>query len=110
MINYIVNIAVDPPGVIPSGGSVGNFVYTPALLRVLPGDTIQWTCDHPFVLSFKGSTPVDQVECVGLPDGLTWATDQYPVSHVRGQYHYAVALWDGVRLFLDADCGGVSVN
>lgn len=112
-VNYIVTIAVDPPDLWPSGtpegASCGNFVYSPALVRVSPGDTITWTCNHHFALTFKEGTPVDEVELTGTGSG-PYSTGPRTVRDVKGQFHYAVAVWDGSRVHLDAACAGASVN
>jgi len=112
MIHYTVNIAVDPPGLVPQGGSVGNFIYTPALLRVEAGDQVTWTCSSAFVLVFKEGTPLDQVQLVGCACQGTsgFSTGIHTVQQVRGQFHYAVAVWDGQRVLMDAACAGLSVN
>ncbi len=109
-VNYTVTIEVDPPelwpGAPPPGASRGNFVYKPGLLRVSAGDTIEWKCSMPFALTFKEGTPVDQVEL----DGGGCTTGAHPVGEVKGQFHYAVAVWDGTCVHIDASCAVVSVN
>jgi plastocyanin len=110
MINYTITIAVDPDDVIPEGGTTGNFVYTPALLRVTSGDTITWKSDHPFVLTFKAGTPVDDIELVGSHEDDNYTTGAQTVLGDKGHYHYAVALWNGSRVFIDAACPHISVN
>ena len=74
-IAYTVGIAVDPPGLVPTGGSTGNFVYQPALLHASAGDTVTWNCNNPFSLSFKGSSPIGQLEVVGSSAGLAIRRD-----------------------------------
>jgi plastocyanin len=112
-VNYTVTIAVDPdslwPSGKPAGASCGNFVYSPALIRVSAGDTITWTCNHPFALTFKEGTPVDEVQLTGTGSG-PYSTGARTVADVKGQYHYAVAVWDGSQVHLDASCAVASVN
>jgi len=111
MIEYTITIAIDPAGIVPQGGSTGNFVYTPALLRVQPGDRIKWQSAVPFVVTFKGRTPVESMEVVGKAMSADFASDFACVQeNARGNYHYAVAVFDGSRVFMDADCPHISVN
>ena len=109
---YPITIEVDPPGLVPSGGSVGNFVYKPALLRVEDGDTITWHCQYPFTLVFKAGTPIDQMEVWGNAiTGGGFSSDLYTVSDdVKGMFHYAVAVWKDGRVLMDVACAGLSVN
>jgi hypothetical protein len=107
---YTVRIAIDPPGDVPPGGSVGNFAYSLSLVNVNANDQITWTCDYPFAVSFKEGTPIDQMEVFGSPQGKRFSTHSYKVRAVRGHFHYAVAVWNGSRVFIDASCPHVRVN
>ena len=110
-IPYIITIAVDPDDVIPQGGSTGNFVYTPSLLRVSPGDTIEWRADHAFVVSFKEGTPINDMEVFGSQvDGVYTTGQQTVPSGKQGHYHYAAALAKDDRVFIDSQCPHISVN
>jgi len=114
MIHYTVQIRVDPPDTAPSGGSTGNFVYEPALLRVERDDTITWHCASPFTVSFKERTPIDNVEVFGdaTRDATTkgYSAGPFRIHGERGRYHYAVAVWNGTRVFVDSACPQISVN
>ena len=110
MISYTIQITVDPPGAAPSGGSTGNFVYAPALLRVERDDTVTWTCASPFAVSFKERTPIDHVEVFGHETRGGFSAGPFIIHGERGRYHYAVAVWNGTRVFIDAACPQISVN
>jgi hypothetical protein len=109
-VHYEIVIEVDPANLIPPpsapGYIGGNFVFRPALLRVRANDTITWKCAHPFTIYFKGTTPVDDMEIFGD----TGSTLPAKVQDVKGHFHYAVAVWTGARIFMDASCAGISVN
>jgi hypothetical protein len=111
MNSYTIKIEVDPSDWWQPGFSEGNFVYTPALLRVEKGDQITWKCKSPFALVFKERTPVDNVELFGTKpdDDDDYSTGPHNVRDVRSQFHYAVAVFKD-RVFIDADCPHVSVN
>jgi plastocyanin len=109
-IAYTVGVAVDPPGLVPTGGSTGNFVYQPALLHVSAGDTVTWSCNAPFSLSFRGSSPIGQLEVVGSAAGAGYSAGPFTVQAVQGSFHYTIAVWNGSRIFMDADCPRISVN
>ncbi|SPE43598.1 hypothetical protein SBA3_990004 [Candidatus Sulfopaludibacter sp. SbA3] len=110
MIFYTIHIELDPPGLVPTGGSFGNIVYRPALLRVQAGDMVRWTCQHPFVVVFKDQTPFEAVEINSqLISGVS-ETGSYTIQNVKGQFHYAVAIWNGTNVFADVACPRISVN
>jgi hypothetical protein len=128
-MKYTIKIAVDPSDltveeeltdrvrVPPRKATTGNFVYTPALLRVEAGDKVAWTCGSPFTLVFKERTPIDHVEVFSkavyrtgetIPAG--YCTDTFPVNDVKGHFHYAVGVYQNGLVFLDASCPDFSVN
>ncbi|MGA2113684.1 MAG: hypothetical protein ABSH56_02905 [Bryobacteraceae bacterium] len=115
-VRYTIDIAVDPPRLtprnVPLGGSDGNFVYQPALLRVQADDTITWTCDHPFTLVFKEGTPIERIEVFGTPaEGRAgYSTGAFTVQQVKGHFHYVTAVWKDNRVYMDASCPHISVN
>jgi hypothetical protein len=115
--SYTIEIAVDSPIVRAIGGtpSVGNFVYMPALLRCNGNDIVTWECRSPFTLVFKDGTPVEEVEIVGgpqdTPTGVTYVAGPYTIdTEASGIYHYATAVFQNGRVFLDATCASLSVN
>jgi plastocyanin len=113
MFKYTVRIEVDPPHIFesqPGEPSTGNFVYSPALLRVQAGDSITWTCEKPFSLAFKEGTPIEQMEIFGTHSGGNFTAGPYTVLPARGQFHYVVAVWSGSQIFVDAACPRISVN
>ncbi len=109
-VHYIIHIEVDPPNLVPTPGSPGtkggNFVYFPSLLRCSPGDTIEWKSSHPFALTFIDQTPTDEVELFGD----VGTTGPHTITATSGQFHYAVAVFKGGRVFMDASCPHISVN
>jgi hypothetical protein len=126
MSNYYINIDVDPAELftrqlVPTG-STGNFVHTPSLLRVtLTGnDDVTFNSKYPFSVEFKGEQPpIDQVQLSGVYSNSVpqfngdpgYSTVAYPIDQdSRGTFHYAVAVFKDNTVFIDAACGGVSVN
>jgi plastocyanin len=111
-IAYTIAVAVDPPGLVPAGGSVGNFVYQPALLHVSAGDTITWTCNDQFTLVFKEGSPIGELEVFGSPIPGGYSAGPFTVESVQGNFHYAISVWNSAssQLFLDAACPRISVN
>ena len=113
MFQYTVHIAVDPPNMFPTQPglpSAGNFVYTPALLRVEPGDTITWISKHHFTLSFREGSPIEEMEIFGHQSGGDFRAGPFTVLTEKGQFHYTVAVWNGSAIFMDAGCPRISVN
>lgn len=125
MSSYFITIDVDPEDLaklrmVPPG-STGNFVHTPSLLRVaVTGeDDVTWISRYPFALEFKVEPPIDQVTVSGtyresipqLGGGPGYSTGPRPVDQgASGTFHYAVAVYKDNTVFIDAACGGVSVN
>jgi len=110
-IPYTITIDVDPPGLVPSGGSVGNFVYTPGLLHVEADDYVTWNCQYPFTLVFKDGTPIDKVRVIGYPSTLGgFQAGPFTVRQVKGQFHYAIAAVKDGNIYMDAACADLSVN
>jgi plastocyanin len=127
-MKYTIKIAVDPKEVLIENDDEvinpanltprkqGNFVYTPALLRVEPGDRVTWICENPFTLVFKDGTPINEVEVFSTPlrNGETtqnvYHTDTFKVNDVKGHYHYTVGVFKNGSIFLDANCPDFSVN
>lgn len=101
-MQHIIRIDVD---------RAGNFTYYPALQRVTAttGDTVQWICPNgPFAILFRTRSPfVEGMEAhanAGIP------SDPLTVANVKGQYHYATAVYNGDRVFMDSDCAGLLAN
>jgi plastocyanin len=109
-ISYTITIALDPPGLVPTGGSTGNFVYTPALLNVLTGDSITWQCNSQFSVAFKEQTPIGEMQAMGCAAGSGYSAGPYTVEAAQGSFHYTVAVWNGTQVYMDAGCPRVSVN
>jgi len=109
-VHYVIHISVDPNSLTPppstAGYIGGNFVFEPSLLRVRANDVITWKCTHPFALTFKEGTPVDDMELFGD----SGSSGPHTVLNVKGNFHYAVAVWTGSRIFMDASCASISVN
>jgi plastocyanin len=100
MNKYIIEIHVDEDG---------NMTYKPSMQRVTADDTVQWVCpEASFTVMFKEKSPfregMDTHSCAGkLSDPLT-------VDRVKGQFHYAVAVFNGSRVFMDAGCPVLLAN
>jgi len=100
-MNHIIGIDID---------GRGSMAVTPSMLRVDAGDTVQWCCPSgPFTIMLKEGTPfikgMDAFSCQGTPSSpLTVA------QNVKGTYHYAVAVYDGSRLYMDAGCPMLLAN
>jgi hypothetical protein len=99
-MQHIIRIEVD---------TTGNFTYLPALQRVQFGDTVSWVCPlHPFAILFRTRSPfVEGMEAsanAGIP------SNPLTVANVKGQYHYAIAVYNGSRVFMDSDCAGLLAN
>ena len=99
-MNHLIRIEFD---------TQGNFTYTPSLLRVAATDPVQWHClTAPFTIMFKNTTRfVDGMEAYAPP---SVPSSPLIVANVKGQYHYAVAVFDGARVLLDAGCPGLVAN
>jgi plastocyanin len=99
-MNHTIQIDVDPRG---------SMTYTPSMLRVAAGDTVQWCSPSgPFAIILKDTSPftegMDAYSCAGTPSGpLT-------VADAKGQFHYAVAVFDGTRIHMDAGCPMILAN
>jgi plastocyanin len=89
--------------------SKGNMTYDPSMLRVAAGDTVQWRCPKgSFAVMFKEKSPfthgMDTRASAGkLSPPLT-------VDKVKGHYHYAVAIFNGTDVFMDAGCPVLLAN
>ena len=83
----------------------GNFTYSPTLLRVEHGDTVQFDYAGHFEIMFKERTPGDKLFLWQDDSLLTIREDaEYAV------YHYAAAVKRGNRVFLDSACGDIAVE
>jgi hypothetical protein len=99
MASYLINITV---------GGGGNFTYSPSTLRAQITDKIYWKCPKDFALMFLDGTPIEMMETHGKA-GI--ATPKYQVSpDAKGHYHYAVAVWNGTRVFIDSGCPDIVIN
>jgi plastocyanin len=86
----------------------GDFTYTPALLHVNAGDSINWAYDGAdFIVEFKEDSPIDQMT---ITAALQKSVRTFDVTVLKGNFHYAVAVWDGSRIFIDSGCPRISVN
>jgi plastocyanin len=99
-MNHTVQIEVDPRG---------SMTYTPSMLRVAANDTVQWLCPSgSFAVMFKETSPfkegMDAFSCKGE------ASRPLIVDHVKGQFHYAVAVFDGSRVHIEAGCPVLVAN
>jgi plastocyanin len=86
-----------------------NMTYTPSMLRVAAGDTVQWVCRlGPFAVMLKDKSPfnegMDTHACGGTLSEPMWVAD------VKGEFHYAVAVYDGSRVHMDAGCPMILAN
>ena len=100
MTNYTIQIDVDDRD---------NMTYIPSMLRVTEGDTVQWCCPSgAFAVMFKDGSPftkgMDTFSCQGTP------SNPMTVANVKGQFHYAVAVFDERRVHLDAGCPMILAN
>jgi len=83
----------------------GNFTYHPTLLRVRPGDTIQFDYDGHWEIMFKERTPGNKL--------FLWQDDSILTINANAEYavyHYAAAVKKGNRVFLDSACGDIAVE
>jgi plastocyanin len=99
-MNHTIQIEVD---------TRGSMTYTPSMLRVAAGDTVQWCSPSgPFAIMLKDTSPftegMDAYSCAGTP------SEPLTVANVKGQFHYAVAVFDGSRVHLEAGCPVLVVN
>ena len=99
-MNHTIQIHVD---------ARGSMTYAPSMLRVKAGDTVQWCSPSgPFAIILKDASPfidgMDAYSCAGRP------SEPLTVADVKGQFHYAVAVFDGVRIHLEAGCPVLVVN
>ena len=101
MANHVIDISVN--------NLTGDFYYSPSTVRVPdPGlDTVQWQCSVPFALMFREGTPIDHMEIYGGGGPTPMFT---VVGSAKGHYHYAVAVFDGTRVFIDSGCPDIIVN
>jgi plastocyanin len=87
----------------------GNMTYTPSMLRVEPGDTVQWICSSgPFTVMFKDASPF-QKGMEAFAHGGT-LSNALTVANVKGHFHYAVAVFHASRVHMDAGCPVLLVN
>jgi len=115
-----ITIEVDPDCLQSHGiTTTGNFVITPALLRVNAGDVVEWSGSNPFVLDFKDGTPLEEggVQLAGIKEGgddptlpVRFSTGRQKVAVTKGHFHYAVAVYKDGEVFIDAGCADLSVN
>ena len=96
----------------PDDGGGMHITYRPAVLHALPGDRIKWQCnDGPFVIEFKGQTPVGKVYIHSHPSHETDPADAVIPDHPRpGHYHYAVVVQTEGRLYIDAGCPEIIIE
>lgn len=110
MANHQINIHVD----VDSYGNA-NFCYSPALLRVYPGDgdTVSWTCSQgPFAVVFREGTPCDQMSAQGNDSRFqAWTSEPLATrADARGAFHYCVAVSFGGAVYIDASCPVLVAN
>jgi plastocyanin len=88
----------------------GSMTYTPSMLRVAPDDTVTWCCPSGhFAIMFKDGSPFTE----GMDAFSSRETPSSPkrvAKGIKGQFHYAVAIFDGSRIFMDAGCPMILVN
>ena len=87
----------------------GHMTYTPSMLRVEAGDTVQWICPlGPFAVMLKEKTPFKE----GMGAHACGGTLSNPmcVADIKGEFHYAVAVYDGSRVHMDAGCPMILAN
>jgi len=99
-MNFLIDISVDPHG---------NFHYSQALLHVRMGDNVSWKCTSGFFsLQFSGGSPMNGMETFAPPSAnsplMTVTTS------ASGMFKYAVAVFDGTRVHLDAACPVLVAN
>jgi len=100
-MEHIIRIDVD---------DCGNMTYTPSMLRVAAGDTVQWRCPlGPFAIMFKETSPFKEGMDAFARDAGTLSSPRY-VADTKGQFHYAVAVYDGSRVHMDAGCPMILAN
>ena len=77
----------------------GYLEYDEPYLQVHPGDTIKWSCAHPFVVRFDVDSPMEK-EWQRGGSGI-YATDVIRREAPYGRYKYFVAVWDGSQILTD---------
>ena len=97
---HFINIDVDP--------ITGSFTYTPSSLRAAPSDTIVWQSPKAIALMFLDGTPIAHMEVFAYASMPTPAFTV--ISGAEGHFHYAVAAWDGIRVYIDSGCPDIIVN
>ncbi len=93
-MGFSVHIAVDDNR---------NFTYTPAVLRMSAMDSVNWTCDDPFVVHFVRRSPFPNVEFRAVEGGRTPQVGARS-GLVPGAYHYVVAVFHNGEVCVDAGC------
>jgi hypothetical protein len=84
----------------------GNeLVYHPPLLHAGKGSSIEWICDAPFVIQFKGISPLERSEFRSGDTRIPVRPDAAP-----GPYEYAVAVYAEGRVYLDASCPAIIID
>ncbi len=107
MADYLVIIAVD---------TYGNFSISPSALHVNPttNDRVGFQCTSPFVVQFQEGTPLANMIMQGMPGNSPPYIYSTPLINVndeaQGNYHYAVAVFDGTYVRIDAGCPVVVAN
>ena len=108
MADYTITITID---------GNGNFTHSPSLLRVTKNDRVFWQCQYAFAIMFDEGTPLDNM-MMQAQTGLSTGSNSYPFStplinvnnDAVGNFHYAVALWDGSHVWVDAGCPVIVAN
>lgn len=92
----------------------GDFHYKPSVKKLKAGESVTWTCDQgPFAVSFKERTPFGRtnLHSTKAKDGKSWAINSVlPKNPERGHFHYAVAIYAGEKVYLDAGCPEVIIE
>jgi hypothetical protein len=105
-----------PPPITIEVDDRGNFTYTPAVRRAMPGERISWSCNDPFVVHFARQSPFPQVEFRPSPEApkgpLMYSTnpDTFRGGVQPGGYHYVVAVAHGDQVFVDGGCPEVVIG
>ncbi len=100
-MNYTITIEIEPNG---------NFTYGPAVLRVCPGDTVQWICPMgDFAVMFQSSSPFEKGMEGYAPLGYT-SSPMVVAQHSKGQFKYAVSVHMGGRVYMDCSCPVLVAN
>ena len=102
----------------------GDFTHSPSAVHALSGENVYWGSIYPFTIQFQDESPLvapvsssvtisseTGLTAEGLGTALPCGTPPAPVDdEAKGNYHYAVALWDGYKVRIDAGCPVIICN